>query len=412
MNTNVIASLFGRYPECKEQMSEISNMDHRLDVNFRISHTPTHTLTHTPSHTHPHTASHIHPHTHTLTHTPSYTPSHTLTHTPSHTHPHILTHTPHTHPLSLSRTHTHSHTHLTCEFKSRWMKEVYFGTGLSGGQVHPHLLALRPGLVKVHRRHTKQHTFPRPVTHKILQSCRQRKNNMVERYQSMSLIGYFLLSTSCCIVHTRLSCVKLVADWLRHWTRDLGSWGSIAIRPSCNQALNLHRLWPPSSDGMKIGAVWMATAPDSELHSHHGNESVKEWVPITECKWGKVLWTWRNIWIWNVYLHKSALTLSILGVCYYLHNVSIPGSDRSCTRGMVHNKIHLINPCCPGPSIALQVQNRGLKQHHSFILYPWLIPANWISYITYSFPEPRSIYSCSFIKALWLVWLVCLDLAR
>ena len=40
-------------------------------------------------------------------------------------------------------------------------------------------------------------------------------------------------------------------------------------------------------------------------------------------------------------------------------------SDRSCTRGMLHNKIHLTSPSCPLPSIALQVQNRGLK-HQSF----------------------------------------------
>ena len=31
---------------------------------------------------------------------------------------------------------------------------------------------------------------------------------------------------------------------------------------------------------------------------------------------------------------------------------------------MIHIKIHLISPGCPRPSIALQVQNRGLKQFH------------------------------------------------
>ena len=29
-------------------------------------------------------------------------------------------------------------------------------------------------------------------------------------------------------------------------------------------------------------------------------------------------------------------------------------SDRSCVRGMIHNKIHRIRPGCPRPSIALQ----------------------------------------------------------
>ena len=33
---------------------------------------------------------------------------------------------------------------------------------------------------------------------------------------------------------------------------------------------------------------------------------------------------------------------------------------------MIHNEIHLISPGCPRPSIALQMQNRGLKRH-SFI---------------------------------------------
>ena len=39
-------------------------------------------------------------------------------------------------------------------------------------------------------------------------------------------------------------------------------------------------------------------------------------------------------------------------------------SDRSCTRGMIHNKLSLISPGCPRPCIALQLSNRGL-QHHS-----------------------------------------------
>ena len=42
-------------------------------------------------------------------------------------------------------------------------------------------------------------------------------------------------------------------------------------------------------------------------------------------------------------------------------------SDRSYTRGMIHNKIHLFSSGCPRPRIALQVQNGGLK-HHSLVL--------------------------------------------
>ena len=40
-------------------------------------------------------------------------------------------------------------------------------------------------------------------------------------------------------------------------------------------------------------------------------------------------------------------------------------SDRSCTRGMIHNKIPLISRGCPRSSVALQLQDCGLK-HHSF----------------------------------------------
>ena len=40
-------------------------------------------------------------------------------------------------------------------------------------------------------------------------------------------------------------------------------------------------------------------------------------------------------------------------------------SDQSCTRGMIHNKIHRISPVCPWPSITLKVKNCGLK-HDSF----------------------------------------------
>ena len=38
-------------------------------------------------------------------------------------------------------------------------------------------------------------------------------------------------------------------------------------------------------------------------------------------------------------------------------------SDWSSARGMIHNKIHLVCLGCLQPSIALTVQNRGLKQH-------------------------------------------------
>ena len=37
--------------------------------------------------------------------------------------------------------------------------------------------------------------------------------------------------------------------------------------------------------------------------------------------------------------------------------------NQSCTRGMIHNKIHFINPCCPWPNFSYTVQNHGIKYH-------------------------------------------------
>ena len=59
----------------------------------------------------------------------------------------------------------------------------------------------------------------------------------------------------------------------------------------------------------------------------------------------------------------TPLSGGIRGTVVTLANRS---SDRSCTRGMILNKIHHFRPGCLGPSIALKVQNHGLK-HHSFI---------------------------------------------
>ena len=42
-------------------------------------------------------------------------------------------------------------------------------------------------------------------------------------------------------------------------------------------------------------------------------------------------------------------------------------SDLSCTGGIIHNNIHLINTVCPRPNVTL-LQVRGLK-HHSCHLY-------------------------------------------
>ena len=50
--------------------------------------------------------------------------------------------------------------------------------------------------------------------------------------------------------------VERVAEQLRHWTQDLGVWGSIPEVPvrckSLGQSLNLHCLWPSSRNGYLV----------------------------------------------------------------------------------------------------------------------------------------------------------------
>ena len=54
-------------------------------------------------------------------------------------------------------------------------------------------------------------------------------------------------------------------------------------------------------------------------------------------------------------------------------------SNLSCTRGMVHPQIHLINPGCPLPGIALQCRLVALNTIHYFILFllSTTITPNW-----------------------------------
>ena len=50
--------------------------------------------------------------------------------------------------------------------------------------------------------------------------------------------------------------MEYVVEWLRHWTQDLGVWGSIprvlVMCKSLGQALNPHRLCPPGSNGYQV----------------------------------------------------------------------------------------------------------------------------------------------------------------
>ena len=72
-------------------------------------------------------------------------------------------------------------------------------------------------------------------------------------------------------------------------------------------------------------------------------------------------------------LFGSRLLNKVINVCHPRELGSLQGvvlvnrsSDRSCIRGIIHNTIHLTSLGCPGPIIALQLQNCGLK-HHSCI---------------------------------------------
>ena len=65
--------------------------------------------------------------------------------------------------------------------------------------------------------------------------------------------------------------MERVTEWLRRGTRDLGVWGSIHEAPvrckNPGQALNPHRLWPPSSNGylvhrFKVESIVVASFSD------------------------------------------------------------------------------------------------------------------------------------------------------
>ena len=124
--------------------------------------------------------------------------------------------------------------------------------------------------------------------------------------------------------------------------------------------------------------------------------------------------------ILNLYRKSSYFTSNVPGF--------LLSSDRSCARGMIHNKIHPIRPGFLRPSIALTVQNRGLKdQSFDFLAFCILhmsescalfaynsslpceaeIHKTWISYIYAKSSFLASVMS-SFIKILFSVFVFCL----
>ena len=60
-------------------------------------------------------------------------------------------------------------------------------------------------------------------------------------------------------------------------------------------------------------------------------------------------------------------------ICHLLQLVN-KLSDRSCTRGMIHNIIHFISPCCPRASITLQCRIVAFSSNRVICYVPFLSP--------------------------------------
>ena len=103
---------------------------------------------------------------------------------------------------------------------------------------------------------------------------------------------------------------------VRRWTWEREVWGSIPgtldMHKILGQDLNLHCLWPPSSNGYlverKIEIVWMASAALIALHSSHEDETVKVWVPIPGGNLCEVRWTLGDIWTINMHLYLTFIS--------------------------------------------------------------------------------------------------------
>ena len=75
------------------------------------------------------------------------------------------------------------------------------------------------------------------------------------------------------------------------------------------------------------------------------------------------------------YLHQK-LQSALVGQWYICSTLDYwsTGRHRSCTRGMIHNKIHFLIPGCPPIIIySFTMQHHGLK-HHSFQSGLWKLP--------------------------------------
>ena len=67
---------------------------------------------------------------------------------------------------------------------------------------------------------------------------------------------------------------------------------------------------------------------------------------------------------YHVHMHASLLVGA--DMAQWSHAKRSRSSDRSCTWGMIHTKIHLISPGCPDPGLALQCRMVSWNTIHSF----------------------------------------------
>ena len=111
--------------------------------------------------------------------------------------------------------------------------------------------------------------------------------------------------------------MKPVAEWLRCWTRDLAVWGSIPAVPvmckSLGQALNPHRLCPPSSNGYQVErklvlCEWLQLQKIA-LHSPQGDETIK-FLGVNNVKSAEPVYG--DIWTINIHLYLYLLYTTYL----------------------------------------------------------------------------------------------------
>ena len=92
--------------------------------------------------------------------------------------------------------------------------------------------------------------------------------------------------------------------------------------------------------------------------------TILQWE-CTQQRWGSYDYLAVELVSQKYYLYLENIMFKRRGVaCVCAGLLANRLNDWSCTKGMIHSKIHLIYPGCPRPSIALQVQNLALNIIH------------------------------------------------